>query len=55
MKRFADAEAWGKERGWGPEASCIAMEEDEEREDLQFGQAGEGADVFELAVEAVDA
>ena len=52
MEGFADAEAGGKERGWGAEAS--AMEEDEEREDSQVGAAGEGADVFEFGVEAVD-
>jgi len=55
MKGFADAEAGGKECGWGAEASCVAMEEDEEREDVQVGAAGEGAYVFEFGIEAVDA
>ena len=55
MEGFANAEAGGKECGWGAEASCVAMEEYEEREDLQVGAAGEGADVFEFGVEAVDA
>ena len=55
MEGFADAEAGGKERGWDAEASGVAMEEDEEREDLQVGAAGEGADVLEFGVEAVDA
>ena len=55
MKCFADTEAGGKECGWGAEASGVAMEEDEERVDLQVGAAGEGADVFEFGVKAVDA
>ena len=41
IERFADAEARGKERRWGPEASGVAMEEDEKREDLQVGEAVE--------------
>ena len=55
MECFADAEAGGKEFGWDAEASCVTMEEDEEREDLQVGAAGEAADVFEFGVEAVEA
>ena len=55
MECFTDAKAGGKECGWDAEASGVATEEDEEREDLQVGEAGEGADVFKFGVEAVDA
>ena len=53
MEGFADAEAGGKECGWGDEASGVAMEEDEEREDLQVGAAGEGARSIPAGAEAV--